>query len=407
MIPEMLNTLIADVAQENLSCWYTRCRTAEHQPFHVSLDRQWRPVMPRAATLVSQSRMVYNFAQGYRLCGDERYRASAVAGARTLLDLFLDRTHGGFFLRWEESKGIVSDVKDSYGHAFVMLALLSAWQVSGDRRFALAARETGDLLCSRFRDHRGALYWHCDRFFTPQKPAYSQNPLMHTFESFLFCYHLCAGPATVDSLEPNERRAWLQWCETALDGVFALLFDRCEARRWLLPEEYDEQWRPRDPAAGGVVLTGHLFEWSFLLSFAAIVTKKETYMRAARGCFDAGISCGVDLKTGRLSSRLDYCGTVVEKDSFWWEYAEALRATLHFGVEHGDERARAFAPVLFEHIADCVVDKTFGGWFPHIDNAGKPRETYKGNLWKLDYHQMACSVEAHRLRALLNRSVFQ
>src|SRR3954454_24976719 len=56
---------------------------------------QWQPLNKGYGTLVSQSRLIFNFAQGYALTGEATYIEAVESGANFLLKNFRDREYGG------------------------------------------------------------------------------------------------------------------------------------------------------------------------------------------------------------------------------------------------------------------------------------------------------------------------
>jgi mannose/cellobiose epimerase-like protein (N-acyl-D-glucosamine 2-epimerase family) len=77
--------------------WLVSSRT-DNGLFRVGLDRKWRPVGEHTATLVSQSRLIYDFATAYALSDNTGYLSAVSDLADALLKHFRTRRKGAW--RW-------------------------------------------------------------------------------------------------------------------------------------------------------------------------------------------------------------------------------------------------------------------------------------------------------------------
>ncbi|MFH1708710.1 MAG: AGE family epimerase/isomerase [Planctomycetota bacterium] len=118
-------------------------------------DRQWRPQCPAHAGLVTQSRLIYNFAIGTALTGGRHYMDAVRSSARFLIERFRDPVHGGWFFAVDETGAPVDTAKDCYGHAFAVFGLAHAAAATGETDFITAARETLGVIETRFRHPNG------------------------------------------------------------------------------------------------------------------------------------------------------------------------------------------------------------------------------------------------------------
>ena len=178
--------------------------------FLPHFDRRWKRREEGEGTLVSQSRLLYNFARGFELTGEEAYLDAVEQGARFLLDRFRDDEHGGWFWSCARDGSVLDRKKDCYGHAFVIFGLSHAARATGDEDLKRAALETWDVLKTRFRDGHGGFARSMSRDFSRADEARSQNPIMHLFEALLAlgdlegAGHIHKGAEEVAGVVPAE-----------------------------------------------------------------------------------------------------------------------------------------------------------------------------------------------------------
>jgi mannose/cellobiose epimerase-like protein (N-acyl-D-glucosamine 2-epimerase family) len=139
----------------------------------------------------------------------------------------------------------LDDTPDLYDYAFCMFAL--AWRVRAfqDESALALAHATLDILETRFA-HPGGLGFHAA--LPPALPR-EQNPHMHLTEAALALF------------------------EASGDQRFAALADRMTdlmraqfLKGAILPEFFDDDWRPLPGAQGARVEPGHMFEWAWILA---------------------------------------------------------------------------------------------------------------------------------------------
>ena len=367
---------------ETLERWLEKSVT-DSGLFMTHFDRYWQPKDKTFGTLVSQSRLLYNFAQGFLLTGEAGYREAIERGAAFLLKNFRDRQHGGWFLSCERNGTVIDKTKDTYGHAFVIFGLAHAFHATQNHDYLQAAIMTWEILCSKLRDRRGGFVVRTSADFSFHDASRNQNPLMHLFEALL-------------GLGDQKGMAEM-YGEAAKVSEFVLT-KLVRASDDLLPELFDQDWQPLPKQHGGYVDLGHAFEWSFLLSSGVERGLPEHYLQHASAFLQNGVRLGIDREHGGVLSRADTDGTVLGHHKGWWQQCEAIRALLHHAWLRDQEQ---LVPLLCELIAFCdahFVDHEHGGWFmgefPHVD--GFIFE--KGQTGKVGYHVVGMCVEALRLR---------
>lgn len=346
--------------------------------FQCHFDHAWRPEPQGFGTLVSQTRLIYNFAQGHALTGDQMYADAVEAGARFLVEHFWDDEYGGWVRACSPQGDIVDDVKDSYGHAFVIFGLAHALTVTGQARLQEALHRTWEVFATRFRDGHGGYRYIMSRDFRHTDPLRSQNPLMHLFEALL-----AAGD--IAGLETMHQEA-----VTLADFILHRLV-RPEDR--VLPEVYDPDWQPLPASREGRIDIGHAFEWAFLLSSAAERGLSPAYRTAAADFLDCGMRLGFDSDAGGIFSPAAPDGRLVNRRKGWWEQCETVRALLHFAVFHDREDLWAPLRQTLAFIQAEFLDPVHGGWYGSREPGMSPEGQPKGNEVKLDYHVAGMCME--------------
>jgi len=366
--------------EEILPNWLKSVVTEEGL-FLPHLDRGWNRLGKDYGTLVSQSRLLYNFAQGYELTTEDGYLRAVESGARFLLANFRDEKYGGWYWSCRKDGEVLDSHKNSYGHAFVIFGLTHAFRVTGDEALKEAAVETWRLLNSRFRDEHGGLWLRMNREFKEMGETKSQNPLMHTFEALL-------ALSEVEGLSRIREDA---------EAVADFVINRLRRSDGILPELFTRDWRELPAEGGGRIDIGHAFEWAYLLSMAVEMGMRPDYLTHASRFLDYGLRIGYDPKDGGIYSPATPEGKIEKKRKGWWEQCEATRALMHFAVVRG--RSDLWEPLekTVGFIRRFYIDPEFGGWYRSIGDGDEERDENKGDEWKVDYHVVGMCMEAIRL----------
>jgi mannose-6-phosphate isomerase len=386
MIPERIDAawFRTFLLEDLLPHWLTGAVTDEGL-FLPQLDRRWQPCGERFGGLVSQTRLLYNFAVGYDLTGDQRYLDAVDAGARFLVERFRDPEHGGFYSEVLPGGAVRNSDKDSYGHAFAIFGLAHAYRVTRVDAFKAALIETWEILTDRFADTHGGMVRRMSRDFRPMDDRRSQNPLMHLFEALL------AAGETVPAMYRNAERL--------AEFVIGRLV-KTEDGRVRLPEWYSLDWEELPADAGGTVDVGHQLEWAWLLSNAVERGLPASYLDVATGLLAFGLDAGYDRRHGGLLSPAQPDGKLIEGRSRkgWWEQCELVRALLHHAALRGRDDLREPLEQSVRFIRERFVDHEYGGWLPAENRGdGPPQPQRKGDPYKVDYHVVGMCAEAVRL----------
>jgi mannose/cellobiose epimerase-like protein (N-acyl-D-glucosamine 2-epimerase family) len=345
--------------------------------FLPHLDRRWRPAGPSFATIVSQSRLLYNFSCGYRLTNERGYLHAVETGLMFLLRHFRDRDCGGWYWSCDRSGTPLDTRKECYGHAFALFGLSHAYAVTRAPEATEAIRHTWDVLRTHFREAGGGYAQTLDRRFGAPRPQRSQNPLMHLFEALVAASTFGEQPSL-----GSEAVTVAEFVQGLLDA---------DGR---LPEVYDDSWTALGEQDGGRLDIGHAFEWAFLLSHAVSLGMPGQWVRTARAFLNYGIALGYDAAQGGIFSPASPDGALRQRGKGWWEQCEAIRALLHFRYRRASAQVAPLLQASIDYVQRAFIDPEYGGWYAAPNPRPDSRQAHKGSEWKLDYHVVAMCMEA-------------
>ena len=142
----------------------------------TAVDRRWKPSVEQPGYLTEHARLVYSMIIGYEITKDKRYLDAANRGADFLLTSFRDPLHGGYFLRVAPDGKVIAAAKNTYGHAFTLLALSHMARVTGEGRFRAAALQTWQEIDASLRNPKGGFRGELPRnFLQPQDESGEQG----------------------------------------------------------------------------------------------------------------------------------------------------------------------------------------------------------------------------------------
>jgi cellobiose epimerase len=327
---------------------------AEAGFLRTSFDRGWKAKPEQPGYLTEHARLVYSLIIGYEVTRDKRYLDAANHSADFLLTHFRDPLHGGFFLRVAPDGKVLYDTKNTYGHAFALLALSHMARVTGEARYRAAALAAWRDIDLWLRDGKGGFFKQLPRDFsktgTVANEAKTQNPLMHLFEALLALHD-----ATQDPVAMKGAKSLGEFI------VYRLLQGQPDDGA-SIPEWYDSDWKPLPTKEkGGYTDLGHQFEWSHLLWEAEARGLTGVYSLTAERLLNFAVKNGYDEVNGGAYQRLYPDGTV-EKDKFWWQQTEAMRAFLMSASIGGkNDMWRRYEQTL-KLVQEQFIDKASGGW---------------------------------------------
>ncbi|MEM1380228.1 MAG: AGE family epimerase/isomerase [Pseudomonadota bacterium] len=344
-------------------------RSAEHgrDPlggFYESLRPDGTPVEDAPKRLRVQARQAYAFARAEslglissgRAMSDEAFRFMNGAG----FEAGDDQTPAGW-VHTLNADGTVRDGKrDTYDHAFVLLAAAERSRVYGDE----VNRETVETVwrcLDALRHPSGGLYEGA-----PHEAPRRQNPHMHWLEASL-----------LQEKSTGDSRAAAAISEVR--DLFSAHF--WDAEHGVLREFFTEDWAV-DPGKGAIIEPGHIVEWVWLLYeagvrdvalFAQMVSRaRETGLYPESGL----LASAADLRTGERSANCRL-----------WPQTEHIRACLVMADLTRDDAWLGEAETYLAAFFDVFVQDVAPGCY-HDEASGDGRVTSKLTPSSTVYHLM-------------------
>lgn len=314
----------------------------------LALDGTPQAAQPRR-TLV-QSRQIFAFCEAARV----GWYSNGDDIARVAVDRLLgcNRHPEGGWVHAVDASGRPTDRRRQlYDHAFVLFALAQAHTMLGDARARAEAEATLAFLDAALADTtRGGF-----REGLPGTLPRRSNPHMHVLEALLFWLE-----ATHDPVIAARAQRLVDLFETAF-------FD---AAAGVLTEFFDDAWRPADGALGNAVEPGHLYEWSWLLTWAAQLGLR-TPAGAAERLFAFAERHGRDAD-GFVIDGCDRWGQATATTRRLWPQTERIKALVARG-RSGDSAAAGQAADHAVRLLDTyLAGPVPGGWIDRFDAQGRP-----------------------------------
>ena len=296
--------------------------------------------------IMVQARQIYCFAKAAQMGWYPQGREIALKG----LDYLLTKAKSpdgkpGFVHVLTPEGAVLKPLRDTYDHAFVLLALASVYALDRDAQ----VRAEIDALCHfldiQLRSPNGGFL----EGLPPSMPR-RQNPHMHLFEAMIAVFDATHEPVF-------QNRA----------GDFFALFlaNLYDKQKQLLGEYFEEDWSRIEPVC---IEPGHQAEWAWLLKGFERITGCPT--GRFRGELLASALRYRDEATGCLVDEGDTAGNVKRSTRRLWpqtELAKAWIAQAEAGEAGAAEEARAALARLERHY---LCHPVAGGWHDQFDRDG-------------------------------------
>lgn len=315
-----------------------------------------------------QARQIYCFATAAAAGWYPEGREIALRGLDYLLAK-AKRPDGrpGFVHTLAPDGSVLDPLRDTYDHAFVLLALASVYALDRDAQLRSEIDALLAFLDQQLRSPHGGFLEG-----SPASMPRRQNPQMHLFEAMI-----AAFDATHDAA--FQQRA----------GEFFALFlaNLYDKPNQVLGEYFEEDWSKIEPVS---VEPGHHAEWVWLLKGFERITGCPT------GRYRAELLASAlryrEQATGCLLDEGDAAGNVRRYTRRLWpqtEFAKAWIAQAEAGEAGAAEQARAALARLERHYLRHPVA---GGWYDQFDRDGRSLvATIPASSF---YHVLCATVEA-------------
>jgi mannose-6-phosphate isomerase len=267
---------------------------------------------------------------------------------------------------------VLKPLRDTYDHAFVLLALASVYALDRDAQ----VRTEIDALChfleTQMKSPHGGFLESL-----PSSMPRRQNPHMHLFEAMI-----AAFDATHDNVFQNRAGDFF-----AL--FLANLYDR---QKHLLSEYFEEDWSKIEPVS---IEPGHQAEWAWLLKGFERITGCPT--GRFRGELLATALRYRDEATGCLVDEGDAAGNIRRHTRRLWpqtEIAKAWIAQAEAGEAGAADEARIALARLERHY---LCHPVAGGWHDQFDGDGN---SLVATIPASSFYHVLCAVtEAEQVLA--------
>jgi mannose-6-phosphate isomerase len=318
-----------------------------------------------------QARQIYSFAIAARHGWYPQGRDIAMKGMEYMLAKARSPDgRPGFVHLIDPDGNVLNPLRDAYDHAFVLLAMATLYELSGDASLRGEMDSLVAFLDRELRSPHGGFI----EGIPPTLPR-RQNPQMHLFEAMI-----AAFDATHDLSYQNRAGD--------LFGLFAAsLYD---ARRQALGEYFEEDWSRIEPV---VVEPGHQAEWVWLLRGFERITGCPT------GRYRAQLLSSAlryrDEATGCLIDEGDAEGNIRKSTRRLWpqtEIAKAWIAQAEVGEQGAADKACEALARLHRHYLSHPVA---GGWYDQFDRDNRSLvDTIPASSF---YHIICAIAEAARV----------
>ncbi len=340
--------LRAWMMEEALPFWAKNARD-ERGGFCEELSRKSAPNWSAVRRLRVQARQIYTYSLAHELGWFDGLPVADTTLNFMLEQGFMPDEQQGFIHLLKPDMKVKDARRDSYDHAFYLLALAWHGRVSGQRSsFALADSVLAFMDGALGADNGG--YYEGHPLGDPRNALRRQNPHMHLFESFMALYDATGH-------EKYLRRA---------GEIFALFkwhfFDKDTGT---ITEYFHRNWTPARGPKGRTVEPGHAAEWVWLLGQYESRSGIKT-----RAYADTLYETVLSYPGTYLNDEHDKSGAVVRSTKRLWVQTELVKAHLA-QAEFGTSGALSMAAALLDGIADDYL-KDGGVWTDALGENGLP-----------------------------------
>ena len=368
---EITSILTALMVDHSLPLWSLEGWDATAGGFVERLDIEGKADRFTPRRVRVQARQIYCFAKAAQLGWYPQGREIAIKGLEYLLAKAKSPDgQPGFVHLLDPIGAVLNPSRDTYDHAFVLLAFATVYQLSGDAQVGDEIKSLVGFLDTDLRSPHGGFLEGI-----PTTLPRRQNPHMHLFEAMIATFD-----ATGDPIYQNRA-----------GDLFALFIANLyDSRRQVLGEYFEEDWSRIEPAS---VEPGHQAEWVWLLKGFERITGCRTARHRAQ--LLASALRYRDEVTGCLFDEGDADGRIRKFTRRLWpqtEIAKAFIAQAEAGEPGAADEALKALDRLYQHYLRHPV---LGGWYDQFDHDNRSLVDF---IPASSFYHILCAVaEAERV----------
>jgi mannose-6-phosphate isomerase len=370
----IVDTLEAWMRDISLPFWAARGLDPATGLFHEAMDAQGVPLANTPLRVRVQFRQIYALSHAAVLGWLPEGAAIAHAAWGKLRRAAAGDDPAQGFVHILTPDGTIADSRrDSYDHAFAVLAMSWLRRATGDSAVDRDLDAVLGFVDGAMTDPLGAL----TEGVPPALPR-RQNPQMHWFEAMI-ALHEAAG-----------RDEGLARAGRMLAFMQERMFDPASGT---IGEFFDDRWQPAAGPAGEAVEPGHLAEWTWLLR------RYETLAGLPRAPLASSLLDSAlrsrDPATGLMVDACDRQARIRTGTRRSWLATELAKAWTA-EVEAGRPGARAEAVAALTVLDHYHLRKPFAaGWIDRLDETAAPVPGPVPS--SILYHVFVAVVEAGRV----------
>jgi mannose-6-phosphate isomerase len=366
----IIGTLKTLMIEHSLPLWSGEGWDRTTGGFVERLDSEGRADRAAPRRVRVQARQIYCFAKAAQMGWYPKGREIALKGLEHLLKTAKSPDgQPGFVHILAPDGSVVNPLRDTYDHAFVLLALASVYALDRDPQILAEISSLTSFLDSKLRSPHGGFLEGL-----PASMPRRQNPHMHLFEAMIAAFDATHDPAF-------QNRAG------ELFSLFLASF--YDKQRHVLGEYFEDDWSRIEPVS---VEPGHQAEWVWLLKGFERITGCPTAQYRSELLASA---LRYRDSTGCLVDEGDADGIIKKRSRRCWpqtEIAKAWTAQAEAGELGAAGEARDALLRLYRHYLQHPVN---GGWYDQFDGDGRslvdhiPASSF--------YHVLIAIAEAERV----------
>lgn len=362
--------------EDELKMFFPGCVDLKGGGFHEGRVTGNMPPHFAGATLVFQSRMIWAAAEVALRRPDraQEYLGYARHGAQYLQDVMWDRNNGGF--DWSmDSDGhpapIIGAHKHAYAMALAIQALAHLYIASGDEAYLKLAREADQWLLKRGYDRKRGGYFQA---FTPQGEIIASSEqtgqrsvktdkvgTLYGCKSTIVQIHLLEAFTELYRASPDAE------LRQRIEDMYDVTCKKAMLPTGVMGQNFLPTWVPLDRGGPFGV---NLETASVLLDTAKVLQLEQDprSMGVVQKLVDTALEIAWDDQLG------GFWTTREAKEKQWQAQTEGARMLLTLYTRAGDENERYWTAFQKEwrFITRYMTDQQTHGWFPTVDEAGRP-----------------------------------